>query len=110
MNYEERLTGLEQKVDEVLGLVRALAEARKTERAASVKRKKASPTYEQVEAYAVQRGNVAMLQEFWEHFTASDWYDTKGNPVLSWKQKWLTWERYRKNTVATRKISDEVMF
>lgn len=52
------------------------------------------PTLEEVEAYCRQRGNNVDAKRFWEYFDVGDWKDSEGKPVLSWKQKLLTWERH----------------
>ena len=37
-------------------------------------------------------------KEFYEYFEAGEWVDSEGKPVISWKQKFITWEsRRRKN-------------
>lgn len=63
------------------------------------KRKKKTfvpPTLEEVEAYCRERNNNVDAKRFFDFFTASDWVDSKGNPVRSWKQKVITWESYGK--------------
>lgn len=52
-----------------------------------------SPTLEEVKAYAAERGSDVDPERFYDYFTAGDWKDSRGNPVRSWKQKFLTWER-----------------
>lgn len=52
-----------------------------------------SPTLEEVKAYAAERGSNVDPERFFDYFTAGDWKDSRGNPVRSWKQKFLTWER-----------------
>lgn len=51
------------------------------------------PTLEEVKAYAAERGSDVDPERFYDYFTAGDWKDSRGNPVRSWKQKFLTWER-----------------
>lgn len=51
------------------------------------------PTLEEVKAYAAERGSDVDPKRFHDYFTAGDWKDSRGNPVRSWKQKFLTWER-----------------
>ena len=51
------------------------------------------PTLEEVKAYAAERGSDVDAKRFFDYFTAGDWKDSRGNPVRSWKQKFLTWER-----------------
>ena len=54
------------------------------------------PTLEEVEAYCKQRKNNVDAKRFFDFFDASDWIDSKGNPVRNWKQKVITWESYAK--------------
>ncbi len=54
------------------------------------------PTLEEVKAYCQTRGNKVDPQQFYDYFTASDWYDSKGKKVVSWKGKIITWEAHRK--------------
>lgn len=55
------------------------------------------PTLEEVRAYCLERKNNVDPQKFYDYFTASDWYDSKGKKVVSWKQKIITWEAYSNN-------------
>lgn len=50
------------------------------------------PTLEEVRAYCAERKNNVDAQKFYDYFTASDWYDSNGKKVRSWKQKVITWE------------------
>jgi hypothetical protein len=52
------------------------------------------PTLDEIKAYCLQRKNNVNPQKFYDYFTASDWYDSKGKKVVSWKQKIITWEAY----------------
>ncbi len=62
----------------------------------SQKRKRfAPPTLEEVKAYCKERGDKVDPQRFYDYFTASNWHDSEGKPVQSWKQKVITWERFR---------------
>ena len=64
------------------------------------------PTLEEVKAYCQERGNKVDPQQFYDYFTASDWYDSKGKKVVSWKGKVITWEAHRneKKTVGANGI------
>ena len=62
------------------------------------------PTLEEVKAYCESRGNKVDAKQFYDYFTASDWVDSKGNEVKSWKQKIITWESYRKDDKPQNKI------
>lgn len=50
------------------------------------------PTLEEVEEYARRRNSSVDPKRFWEYFDAGDWKDAKGQPVKSWKQKFIAWE------------------
>jgi len=51
-----------------------------------------APTLEEVQAYCRQRNNNVDAKKFFDYFDASGWVDSKGKPVLNWKQKVITWE------------------
>lgn len=52
------------------------------------------PTLEEIRAYCLERKNNVDPQKFYDYFTASNWYDSKGKKVASWKGKIITWEQY----------------
>lgn len=65
----------------------------------------APPSLEDIKAYCRERGNNVDPQKFYDYFTASNWYDSKGNKVKSWKQKVITWEGFaNKKTVGANGI------
>lgn len=56
------------------------------------------PTLEEVIEYAKSRNSSVDPKEFYDYFEAGEWVDSEGKPVISWKQKFITWEsRRRKN-------------
>lgn len=55
------------------------------------------PTLEEVEEYAKQRNSNVNPKQFYEYFTETNWTDTNGKKVRSWKGKFITWEGYRTN-------------
>lgn len=57
------------------------------------KREFVPPTLEEVEAYCRERNSQVDAKQFYDYFTAGDWYDSKGQKVRSWKQKLITWEK-----------------
>ena len=65
------------------------------------------PTLEEVQAYCLERKNNVDAKKFYDYFTASDWYDSKGNKVKSWKQKIITWENNGFNNKTKEVITDE---
>jgi len=58
-----------------------------------VKKPKPPKTVAEVEAYIREKSLNVDPEFFFEYFEAADWYDSIGKPVLSWKQKLLTWDR-----------------
>lgn len=52
------------------------------------------PTFEEVEAYAKERGNKVDPQFFYDYFTEGKWIDAQGKPVRNWKQKMVSWEKH----------------
>lgn len=56
------------------------------------------PTLEEVEAYARSRNSSVDPKRFWDYFDAGNWVDAKGQPVRSWKQKFITWEKSQQDT------------
>ena len=70
-------------------------EIEKKSKGTGAKRKRFTPpTLEEIRAYCIERKNNVDPQKFYDYFTASDWYDSKGKKVASWKQKIITWEAY----------------
>jgi hypothetical protein len=65
------------------------------------------PTLEEIKAYCLERKNNVDAQKFYDYFSASDWYDSKGNKVKSWKQKIITWENNGFNNKKSEVITDE---
>ena len=57
-------------------------------------RKFVPPTLEEVTEYCKSRGNDVDPKAFFDYFDVGHWVDSKGQPVLNWKQKLLTWERH----------------
>ena len=56
--------------------------------------------------YACKRGREDLAQTFYDYFDAGEWVDSKGNPVLNWKQKFLTWCGRNEKKNATQ-VDDE---
>lgn len=58
------------------------------------------PTLEEVIEYAKSRNSTVDPKEFYDYFEAGQWIDSEGKQVISWKQKFITWEsngRKKKN-------------
>lgn len=70
-----------------------LGKVKRGSRGKQSNRKFIPPTLEEVKAYATERGSDVDPKRFFDYFAAGDWKDSRGNPVRSWKQKFLTWER-----------------
>lgn len=49
------------------------------------------PSIEDIEAYIEEKNLDVNGKTFFDFFDASDWIDSKGNPVRNWKQKLITW-------------------
>ena len=52
------------------------------------------PTYEEVLNYATERGRADLAKQFFDYFTVGNWKDSSGKAVISWKQKFVTWENH----------------
>lgn len=55
------------------------------------------PTLDEIRAYCRQRNSSVDPVQFYDYFTADPsraWIDAKGQPVLNWKQKIVTWEKF----------------
>lgn len=53
------------------------------------------PTLDDVRAYVAERNSPVDPVAFWEYFDTGHWKDSEGKPVISWKQKLLTWEKHQ---------------
>ena len=60
------------------------------------------PTLEEVVEYVKERGSNVDAKQFFEYYDAGGWKDAKGNPVRSWKQKLLTWEKHETPSTSSR--------
>ena len=56
------------------------------------KKKFTPPTLEEVKKYCKSRNNDVDPKQFFDFCKTADWVDSKGQKVLSWKQKVITWE------------------
>lgn len=64
------------------------------QRKKATKREFTPPTLDEVRAYAEQRGREDLAEKFFDFFDAGNWHDSNGTPVISWKQKFVTWEQH----------------
>lgn len=53
------------------------------------------PTLEEVEDYCKERNSSVDPKQFYEYFNTGNWIDSKGQKVKNWKQKIITWEKYK---------------
>lgn len=49
------------------------------------------PSIEDIESYIEEKDLSVDGRRFYDFFEASEWIDSKGNPVRNWKQKLITW-------------------
>lgn len=54
------------------------------------------PSLDEVEKYILKNKLSVNAQKFYDYFTESNWIDSKGNKVKSWKSKILTWDSFEK--------------
>ena len=52
------------------------------------------PTLEEIQEYINEKQLDVDAQRFFDYFEATNWVDSKGNRVKSWKGKLLTWSSY----------------
>jgi uncharacterized protein YdaU (DUF1376 family) len=71
-------------------------------------RKFTPPTYEEVFAYATERGRTDLAKKFFDYYTVGNWKDAKGNQVKVWKQKFVTWENKNEQPIEQPKRYREV--
>lgn len=72
------------------------------------------PSMENIEAYIKEKDLCVDAKRFYDYFEASEWVDSKGNPVRNWKQKLITWSSNgtnngampRSNSNASRGVGD----
>ena len=64
------------------------------QRKKTTKKEFTPPTFEEVQAYAKERGREDLAKNFFDFFEAGEWYDSNGTPVIRWKQKFVTWEQH----------------
>lgn len=49
------------------------------------------PTPEEVFSFAKETGREDLADKFYKYYSAGEWRDSSGLPVLNWKQKFLAW-------------------
>jgi len=66
----------------------------------SKERKLAVPSFEEVQVYVKEKNLNVNPKTFYDYFSEGDWEDSKGNKVLNWKQKILTWNKFEKAEIS----------
>lgn len=64
----------------------------------NIKREKTKflkPTLEEIKEYIEDKGLNVNANDFFQYFEEGNWIDSKGNKVKNWKQKLLTWNKYK---------------
>lgn len=61
-------------------------------------KEKSVPSLEEVTEFARSKNRADLAQPFYEYFTTGNWHDSNGRKVRNWKQKFLTWTKFDKNT------------
>ena len=57
-------------------------------------KKSPPPTLAEVIAYCRKRNNNVDARKFFDYYSAGDWKDGKGDPIINWKQKMIAvWEK-----------------
>lgn len=60
------------------------------------------PTIEEVKAYFASKGySEAGAIHAFEYYSSGDWTDSKGNPVINWKQKMLQNMMFDKDKISS---------
>lgn len=57
-------------------------------------KKKDPPTIDEIKDYCIEKKLSVDPEDFYNFFEAGHWVDSNGKPVLNWKQKLLTWEKF----------------
>lgn len=55
------------------------------------------PTLEEIKNYIEEKSLNVNADDFYQYFEEGNWIDSKGNKVKNWKQKLLTWNKYKNN-------------
>ena len=64
---------------------------------------------EEIEQYVAEKNLNVEPKSFYDYFEATDWIDSRGNKVKSWKGKLQTWNGFHKqdNKISKDKEQDE---
>lgn len=66
------------------------------------------PSLQEVRAYCREKGFKTDPSFFYKFFTESDWVDSNGKFVYSWKQKLVTWEKMNQHRPPQRTESGDL--
>lgn len=69
------------------------------------KNKNIEPSLDDIENYIKEKKLKVDAKDFYEYFKEGNWIDSKGNKVKNWKQKLLTWDKYRNNKQTAKKTN-----
>lgn len=65
-----------------------------SEKKKNIKKKFSPPTLDEVSAYCKERNNGVDPKRFFDYYSTGNWKDSKGNPIINWKQKMIAvWEK-----------------
>lgn len=73
----------------------------------SKEREIAVPSFEEVQVYVKEKNLNVNPKAFYDYFSEGDWKDSKGNKVLNWKQKILTWNKFEKSETSKEELNDK---
>ncbi len=65
------------------------------------------PTLQEVIRYQEEKCNLVNPKYFFDFFEVSDWKDSNGKQVQSWKQKMLSWQKAEQTKVANNPIQSK---
>lgn len=74
----------------------------KQERKVKKKTNFSPPSFEEIQTYIRDSGLNVDAKKFFDYFNATNWIDSKGNKVKSWKGKLQTWSGFNKPTTTNR--------
>lgn len=55
------------------------------------------PTLEEIASYCEERHSPVNPRAFFDYYSASNWIDSRGSPVMNWKQRVIAWESDAEN-------------
>lgn len=64
------------------------------------------PTLEEINEYIKEKKLIVDGKQFFEYFDVGNWIDSKGNKVKNWKQKLLTWNKFKQPVNRPKSIGE----